>query len=447
LQFSHLPSVRLEEETARLREQPVRAPEDAALVRTENEYLLELRDAKQQLVVANLRAQTLAEEADQANRLKDEFVSTISHELRTPLTAIVGWARMLRLNQVKTERVPHAVEAIERNAAMLAHLIEDLLDASRIAKGTPRLHSGQVDLVAVAQAALDTIKPAAAAKDIHVQLSAEASSTNLVIGDARRLQQVVWNLLSNAVKFTPCGGRVDIDVLRVAASMEIRISDTGQGIGAEFIPLVFDRFRQANGSLTRREGGLGLGMAIVREIVELHGGHVHAESPGLDCGTTITVTIPILPMIETHRSPDMPRARATTPGATRLDDVRVLVVDDNLDAREVTTVVLEAAGATVTSVSSAREALAVLEVIRPDALVSDIGLPDQDGYALIRQIRRHEAEHGGFLPAIALTAYARAEDRARAIAGGFQAHMAKPAEPSALTNAIAAVTFTGCPRP
>jgi len=398
-------------------------------------------------VVASLRAQTLTEEAEQANRLKDEFVSTVSHELRTPLTAIVGWARMLRLNQVKTERVTHAIETIERNAAALAHLIEDLLDASRIERGKLRLDSGQVNLVAVAQAALDTIKPAAAAKDIHVQLSADASSTSLVIGDARRLQQVVWNLLSNAVKFTPCGGRVDIDVRRVAASMEIRISDTGQGIGAEFVPLVFDRFRQANGSLTRREGGLGLGMALVRQIVELHGGHVQAESAGLDCGTTITVTIPILPVIQTHRSPDMPCAHATTPGATRLDHVRVLVVDDNIDGRELTTMVLEDAGATVTSVSSAHEALAVLEVVRPDALVSDIGLPDQDGYALIRQIRRHEAGHGGFLPAIALTAHARAEDRARAIAAGFQAHIAKPAEPAELTNAIAAVTFTGCPRP
>ncbi len=435
----------LREETARLREETVAAREEAEAVKAQlNQYLVQLREANQGLVIATLQSQTLAEKAEEATQLKDEFLAIVSHELRTPLSAVIGWARMLRSNQVHADRVPHAIAAIDRNASLLQHLVEDLLDTSRMTTGTLHVGLERVDMVGVIDAALETIKHAAAAKDIHLHVSLEPSAADPVLGDARRLQQVIWNLVANAIKFTPQGGRVDIAVRRVASTMELRVTDTGQGIAADFLPLVFDRFRQADASPRRRDGGLGLGLAIVREIVELHRGQVRAESPGIGLGTTIVVTLAVVPALA-DPSPERPDARGTVDvdafaqPLRGLDQLRVLIVEDNADSRELLTLVLEAAGARVTSVTSARDALALLELEQPDALVSDIGLPGADGYTFIRELRAREAEKGGFLPAMALTGYSSADDQARAVAAGYQCYMAKPAEPIALTRALAKI--------
>jgi signal transduction histidine kinase/ActR/RegA family two-component response regulator len=396
----------------------------------------QLREANERLVMSSIEAQTLAEEADQANHLKDEFLATLSHELRTPLNALIGWARMLASDQLSPERTSHAIVVIERNAAALRRLIEDLLDTSRIMAGTFVIRAEPVNVLAVTQAAVETVMPAAAAKHIEVRLSAAPDSAEPVPGDANRLQQVALNLLNNAIKFTPDGGHVDVSLKREAASMQIKVADTGEGIAPEFLPHVFDRFRQADSTMSRTHSGLGLGLAIVRQLVEQHGGTVEAESGGIGQGATFTVNLGGLP-------PSTPRERRSRPSNAdtphlSLDNVRILVVEDDPDARELTTITLEDAGATVTTASSVPEALGVLDVFHPDALVSDIGMPKDDGYALIRQIRQHEAEHGGLLPAVALTGYARAEDRAKTLAAGYHAHVAKPFDAAELTAAVAA---------
>ena len=442
-------AVALREETARVREEAVAAREERVRAALAVEQLnILLREANERLVVATVRAQTAEEDAEQANRLKDDFLATVSHELRTPLNAVLGWARMLLSKQLTTDRAAHALETIERNAASLAHIIDDLLDVSRIIAGTLHMVPQPVDLVAVTQSAVDAVKPLAVEKRIDLRFSPDLGSPALVSGDGDRLQQVIWNLLANAVKFTSEGGRVDVSVERVGASIEVNVVDTGQGISPEFLPHVFERFRQADGTPSRRHGGLGLGLAIVRQLVELHGGTVLAASDGVGRGATFTVCLPILgDEAAAERAPAVGERRMAessmglrTPRAQRLDDLRILVVDDHADGRILTTLALTEAGANVRSVASAREALQLLEVQRPDVLVSDIGLPDQDGYVLIRQIRGHEAKHGGFLPAIALTGYARADDRVRALAAGFQAHVTKPLEPAELIAAIADVT-------
>jgi signal transduction histidine kinase/ActR/RegA family two-component response regulator len=438
-------AVTVREERARVREEAVDAQEDRVQAALQVEQLnTQLREANERLVVATVQAQTAEERAEQANRLKDDFLATVSHELRTPLNAVLGWARMLMSKQLTTERAAHAVDTIERNAASLAHIIDDLLDVSRIIAGTLHMVPQPVDLVAVTQSTLDVVKPLAVDKRIDLRFSPEAGSPALVSGDGDRLRQVIWNLLANAIKFTPEGGRVDVSIERAGSSIEVNIVDTGQGIGPEFVPHVFERFRQADGAPSRRHGGLGLGLAIVRQLVELHGGTVHAASDGVGRGAAFTVRLPILAGTEqelalgdrrTAESMGSPRPRSQ-----RLDGLRILVVDDHADGRTLTTLFLAQAGAGVEAVASAREALQVLEAQRPDVLVSDIGLPDEDGYSLIRLIRQREAEHGGLLPAIALTGYARADDRARALAAGFQAHVAKPLEPAELIAAIADVT-------
>jgi signal transduction histidine kinase/ActR/RegA family two-component response regulator len=434
------------EETSTRREEAVRAREEAAQAKAElQELVVQVREANERLVVATVRAQTTAEDAEQANHLKDEFLSTVSHELRTPLNAILGWARMLASMQLPPDRAQQAIAIIERNASALAHLIEDLLDVSRIVAGTLQLAPQPVDLVAVAQAALDAVRPLAAAKNVQLAFSPDLPAIEAVSGDADRLQQVIWNLLANAIKFTPEGGRVDVFIEPSNDHMEVRIVDTGQGISPDFLPHVFERFRQADGATTRRYTGLGLGLAIVRQLVELHGGTVHAASPGVGRGATFTVCLPISAgEAQVGQAAALGERRTPTvspmPRLLRLDDLRILVVDDNADGRTLTSLVLTQAGASVKTVASVGEALQMLEVDRPDALVSDIDLPDEDGYALIRQIRQYEAEHGGFLPAVALTGYARAEDRARILAAGFQAHVPKPVEPLELTAAIATIT-------
>ena len=364
-----------------------------------------MREANERLVVSTIHAHTITEDAEQANQLKDEFLATVSHELRTPLNAVLGWARMLGSMELPPDRAGHAIATIERNASALAHLIDDLLDVSRIVAGTLHLAPQPVDLVAVAQAALDTVRPLAAAKNVHLAFSPALPAIETVSGDAGRLQQVIWNLLANAIKFTPEGGRVDVFIEHSNDHMEVRVVDTGQGISPEFLPHVFERFRQADDATTRRHTGLGLGLAIVRQLVELHGGTVHAASQGVGRGATFTVRLPISAG-EARRGQAAAlgeRRTATTaaspmPRLPRLDGLRILVVDDDPDGRTLTSLVLTQAGASVKAVASVREALQTLEVERPDALVSDIGLPDEDGYGLIRQIRQHEAEHGGFLP-------------------------------------------------
>jgi len=408
--------------------------------------MAQIREANAHLIAAAVRAQTLTEEAETASHLKDEFLAMVSHEIRTPLNAVLGWARMLESKQLPPERAEHAIAAIGRSASVLAHMIDDLLDTSRILKGSIRLALRSVDLAAVAQGALDAMRPLAAIKNVHVAFDAAAGSRT-VSGDADRLQQVIWNLLANAIKFTPDGGRVDVFIDSANDHVEVRVVDTGCGISSDFLPHVFERFRQPEDATTQRHTGLGLGLGIVRQLVELHGGTVHAASPGVGHGATFTVRLPMAagsgPAGQAVALVERRTESSTTspaPRLPRLDGLRILVVDDHVDGRTLTSLMLTQAGASVQAVASAREALHVLEVEQHDALVSDIDLSDEDGYALIRQIRQHEAEHGGFLPAIALTGYARADDRARALAAGFQAHVPKPVEPAALSATIAAIT-------
>ena len=438
----------LREETSTLREEAVRAREEAAQARGELEHLMaQMREANERLVVGSVRAHAMTEDAEEANRLKDEFLATVSHELRTPLNAVLGWARMLGSKQLPPDRATHAIAAIERNAIALAHMIDDLLDVSRIVAGTFRLAQQPVDLVAVAQGALDAVRPIAMAKNVQLAFAPDLTAVEPVTGDAGRLQQVIWNLLANAIKFTSEGGRVGVVVERSNDQMEVRVDDTGQGISPDFLPHVFDRFRQADDATTERHTGLGLGLAIVRQLVELHGGTVHAASQGTRRGATFTVRLPISAsraQADQVAALGERRSGASTaspmPRLPRLDGLRILVVDDSADGRTLTSLVLTQAGASVTAAASARDALQMLHLGRPDVIVSDIGLPDEDGYELIRQIRQFEAEHGGFLPAVALTGYARAEDRDRILAAGFQAHVSKPVEPVELTAAISALT-------
>ncbi len=437
------------DDAAALREEAVRAREEAAQARSEFDALMhQLREANEHLIVANLRSQALAEEADRANHLKDDFIAMVSHELRTPLNAVLGWTRMLASKQLPAARTAHAIAAIERNAASLTVIIDDLLDMSRIIAGTMNLTFQPVDLVAVTRATLDVVEPMAAARQIELTLTVDPSFSDVVNGDPARLQQVIGNLLTNAVKFTPDGGRVDVSIELVGAAVETKVVDTGQGISAGFLPHIFERYRQAGRAMSRQHG-LGLGLAIVRQLVELHGGTVHAASEGEGHGSTFIIRLPILTADPAERWSALERRSATPlnspqPPVQRLDHLRILVVDDEADGRALTTLVLTEAGASVTEVASAGEALDLVRHGKcPDVLVSDVGLPEENGYALVRQIRQHEAEHGGFLPAIALTGFAHAEDRTRMLAAGFQAHVAKPLDPAELTAAVTAVTRKG----
>ena len=396
-------------------------------------FVLDLTESKQ--IEALLRQQ--AEALAHANRLKDEFLATVSHELRTPLNAMLGWATMLRGKQMDEATQQRAIETIERNARAQNQLIDDLLDVSRIITGKLRLDVRPVVLVSVLEAAIDSIRPAAEAKNIRLQSLLDPAA-GPVSGDPDRLQQVFWNLLSNAVKFTPKGGRIQLRLERINSHVEITVSDTGQGISAEFLPYVFDRLQQADSTTTRAHGGLGLGLAIVRHLVELHGGQVQVASAGEGKGTTFMVNLPITifrPEPTTHeRVHPAVSDRAPFIDAPRLDGVKILIVDDEADARELLATLLRQSGAVVTVVASAREALATitqsLPEQRPDLLVSDIGMPEEDGYMLMRQVRALAPEQGGRIPAIALTAYARTEDRIKALAAGFQSHVPKPVEPA-----------------
>jgi CheY-like chemotaxis protein len=382
-------------------------------------------------------------EAEKANQLKDEFLATVSHELRTPLTAILGWATMLRSGGVQREQAKQALEAIERNAKTQAQLIDDLLDVSRIMTGKLRLEVRPVMVAAVVESAIISVKPMAEAKSIRLQSLLDPDA-GPVAGDASRLQQVVWNLLTNAIKFTPKGGRVQVRVERLNSHIEIVVSDTGQGIASEFLPHVFDRFRQAETGTARQHGGLGLGLAIVRHLVELHGGTVRADSKGEDQGATFTVRLPVMAVRSVHaKEEEQVHPTAETKSSLTLDQtpnlagVRVLVVDDEEDARNLLRAVIEQCGAEVRVAGSASEALRIAKEWPSSIIVSDIGMPGEDGYELIQKFRAWGKESGTWIPAVALTAYARTEDRVRALSAGYQIHIAKPIDPAELVLAIA----------
>jgi PAS domain S-box-containing protein len=396
-----------------------------------------IEDLVRRFQVASDRVQ-LYREAQDANRLKEEFLATLSHELRTPVNAILGWARILRTRPLEGSTL-QAVEVIERNAKAQTRLIEDMLDVSRIVTGKLTFNVETLDLATVIGAALDSVRPAAQAKNIQLVEQVDPT-TSPIQGDAQRLQQVIWNLLANAIKFTPPGGIARIALKGSRSRVEVTVSDTGAGIRREVLPFVFDRFRQADSSTTRSHGGLGLGLAIVRHVIELHGGTVEAHSAGEGKGATFRLELPVRDVSipgGTERRPVGDEAALAGAWEPLLRGRRVLVVDDHADARQLIGGILEASGASVITSASSREAFDALTRSAPDVLIADIGLPEEDGYALIRRIRNLDPEHGGRIPAIALTAYARTEDRDRALAAGFQRHVAKPVEPHALVRIVA----------
>jgi signal transduction histidine kinase len=410
---------------------PFRDREDDVLQRLADHAAIAIRNSR---LFAGERAARA--EAEAANRAKDEFLATVSHELRTPLAAMLGWVRLFRAAHLDEPRRARALESIERNARAQAQLIDDLLDVSRIISGQLRLETRPVELISVVTAALDAIRPAAEAKTIRLEPVLEPAAA-WVSGDPDRLQQILTNLLSNAVKFTPTGGWVEVRLREEAGTVEIQVGDAGQGISPQFLPHVFDRFRQADQSLARAHGGLGLGLAIVRHLVELHGGTIHAESPGEGCGAIFTVRLPRL----SDPPAEAPSATAASgpgePGPpVRLDGMRVLLVEDDGDAREVLATILGEAGAAVIATTSAREALAALAGGPADVVISDIAMPHGDGYTLVREIRRLPADAGGRIPVLALSAFARSDDAARSLAAGFQAHLRKPVRPEELVTTI-----------
>jgi signal transduction histidine kinase/CheY-like chemotaxis protein len=383
------------------------------------------------------REQVAREAAEAANRSKDEFLAMVSHELRSPLNAILGYASLLRHGELDAQKTKRAIEVIERSGKLQAQLIDDLLDTARIISGKLRLVVGPVDMVSVIEESVQTIHPAAEAKGISLQVNLPPK-IGQITGDPARLQQVVWNLLSNAVKFTPQEGRVEVRLERVDPHICIIVSDTGKGISPDFLPYVFDRFRQFDASSARRYGGLGLGLALVKYLVELHGGTIEAASAGEGQGATFKVVLPVravaTPLGEARG------ASVTVKSSWELAGVRALVVDDEDDARELLKSALTQYGADVVVASSAAEAYDLITTApaeeRPDVMVTDLGMPGEDGYSLIRRVREWERVRGAYTPAVALTAHGRAEDRMRALMAGFQMHVAKPAEPAELAVVI-----------
>jgi len=386
--------------------------------------------------------QVARQAADVANRAKDEFLATISHELRTPLNAMLGWSRMLKDGDLAPERRARAIAIVERNAVAMSQLVEDLLDVSQIVMGKMRLQMATVDLVPVVAAAVHSVEPAATARDVTLGISSD-EGLGPVLGDTARLQQVVWNLVSNAVKFTPAGGRVDVSVKQRANVAQIEVRDTGRGIEASFVPFVFEAFRQADGSTTRKHGGLGLGLAIGKQLIELQGGQIRVASEGLGRGATFTVELPLAhgrsaPVVDAM--PPSSASNAQPSSRIQLHGIRILAVDDEEDARLLLKAVLERAGATVDTAGSATEAMAALLEQAPDVLVSDIAMPGEDGISLIRRVRALPAHRGGNVPAAALTAYARTEERRDIMNAGYTMHLAKPLDAVAMVAAIATLT-------
>jgi PAS domain S-box-containing protein len=406
-----------------------------------------LRKAQKAAEEANAERQRLLEseraarsETERASRMKDEFLATLSHELRTPLNAVLGWATALRAGHFLTEELEQGLETIERNARVQAQIIEDLLDMSRIISGKVRLDVQRVDLPAVVAEAIETVRVSASAKGVRLQTIIDPVNAP-VTGDPNRLQQVFWNLLSNAIKFTPKGGRIQVLLERVDSHVEVSIIDTGEGISPEFLPYIFDRFQQADASTTRRHGGLGLGLAIVKQLVELHGGSVRVKSSGTGKGATFIVSLPLTvlhpleePWERVHPQ-SKPRDLPSIP-AISLNNVSVLVIDDELDARNLLKLLLESAGAVVYLAQSAEQGMEHLLTKSVDVLICDIGMPDVDGYSLMRRIRALDDSQKSEVAAVALTAYARLEDRTEAMSAGFQNHLPKPVEPAELLAVV-----------
>jgi PAS domain S-box-containing protein len=386
-------------------------------------------------------------EAQDANRVKDDFLAVLSHELRTPLNAIVGYSRLMRGQMLPEDQVARAIETLERNARWLTQIVDDVLDVSRIVSGKIRLDVQAVELASIVDNAVATVQPAADAKGVRLQ-SLIDPRVGQVSGDPDRLQQVVWNLLANAVKFTPKGGRVQVRLERVSSHMEIVVSDTGIGISKEFLPHVFDRFRQADSGSTRKTGGLGLGLSIVRHLVEMHGGRVQAASDGVDQGATFTVRLPMMIVQPSAAKGEHPLSDRRHPleKLADLNGVKVLAVDDDADALGLLRDVLQASGAQVTTASSAAMALDSLTKITPDVIVADIGMPDVDGFELIRNIRASADPRVRDIPAAALTAFARSEDRTKALQTGFEMHLAKPVDPGELVASVATLVRRYRPR-
>jgi len=404
--------------------------------------ITERKKTEEAMKKAMEEAKVAHSQAERANRMKDEFLATLSHELRTPLNAVLGWANILRLGKLQGEELKQGLDTIERNARIQAQIIEDLLDMSRIISGKIRLDVQRVDLPAVLNESIETLRAMAEAKGVRLQVVVDPFA-GPISGDPSRLQQVFWNLLNNAIKFTPKGGKVRVVLERVNSHVEVSVIDTGEGIAPDFLPYIFDRFQQGDASTTRRHGGLGLGLAIVKELVGLHGGDVSVKSGGIGQGAAFTVN---LPLVAVYSEPDnelrhplaVLRENRPLPEVS-LANVHVLVVDDEIDGRNLVKRLLEMAGATVSMAGSAREAMERILAGRPDVLVCDIGMPGEDGYSLIRRLRVLEERQESVLPAVALSAYARSEDRTKAIRLGFQNHLAKPLEPAELVAVVSSL--------
>lgn len=403
--------------------------------------ITERKQAEEERAQLLVRERAARADAEQANRTKDEFLATLSHELRTPLSAILGWSHLVRTGKLDEPQMSRAFETIERNARSQSQLIDDLLDVSRIITGKLQIEPRAVDVCTVVEAASDAVRPSIEAKDIKFETVLDREAC-LVLGDANRLQQIVWNLLSNAIKFTPTGGRVSAAVKRAGTRVRISVGDSGIGITSEFLPYIFDRFRQADGSTTRVHGGLGLGLSIVKHLVELHDGEVEVESAGRDQGATFTVSLPLSSAassdaIETAVIPE-PGSNGLPAGFSKLlKGLRILVVDDEADSRDLVTAILTRCGGKVRCCESVAEALETFREWKPDLLVSDIGMPNEDGYELIKKLRKLRLKRAKEIPVVALTAYATDDDRERTLSAGFQVHVAKPIEPEALVRSIA----------
>src|SRR6267154_2522205 len=401
----------------------------------------ERKQAEEERAAMLIREQAARAEAESSNRTKDEFLATLSHELRTPLTAILGWRHLLRMNKLREPQFVHALETIERNARSQSQLIDDLLDVSRIVTGKLQIEFSTVNLAAVIEAAVESVHPLLAAKEIELETVVESDFR--VLGDANRLQQIFWNLFTNAIKFTPKGGHVTITAELKDADIRVQVRDTGIGITSQFLPYIFDRFRQADGSTTRAQGGLGLGLAIVRHLVEAHRGKVEVESAGEQCGSTFTVSFPITVTVTDHsnghgEARKLSDEELLVKSPRILDGVKILVVDDDPDTRDLVTTILTRCGSEVRASESAADALLTFQEWQPDLLVSDIGMPQIDGYGLIRKLRKLKSKRARQIPALALTAYATDEDRTLALSAGFQMHLPKPIEPESLVSSIAA---------
>jgi signal transduction histidine kinase/CheY-like chemotaxis protein len=404
----------------------------------------ERQQAEERLRLALVGEQMARAEAETANRMKDEFLATVSHELRTPLNAIIGWSHLLRGGSLDEATISRALETIDRNAKAQAQLIEDILDVSRMISGKLRLNSEPVDIASVINAAIDSVQLAVDSKNLELEVTLDPSARH-TLGDSSRLQQVVWNLLANAIKFTPSGGRIEVKVERAGRNLKLRVSDNGQGINPEFLPFIFERFRQADGTTTRQHGGLGLGLAIARHLVELHGGTIRAESAGEGQGSSFIIKLPLAPSTQRTRERRKATGLQLKPETDQhfhslpaLTNVQVLLVDDDPDTLHILSVMLAESKASVQTAASVKEALEVLEWFKPNVVVSDLAMPGEDGYSLIARIR--SAENGKQTPAVALTSYVRVEDRTRALSAGFNMFVPKPVEPNELITAIATLT-------